>query len=340
MDNKVSFDISWQTLWRIFVFALGVVVLYFARDAVSVFLAAIVIALGLDPIVTFLEERRVSRLFGTLAIFLAALLILSVTIYFVVPVMIVEASSFIEDFNKIISALFGVGLPKAVIQNLGANLDKALGYLNAANISVTGAISTIVSKVVLILATILISFYLSVEKDGPEKLLKLILPNTYERTILGVFNRFKIKIRRWFGAQLALSLLMGVLVSVGLWLLGVRYFLVLGLLAAVFEIVPIIGPVLSGAVIFLVAIGDSLSLGLYSLLFAFLLQQFENHILIPVIMGRAMRVHPVIVIVSLLAGAEVAGFVGILLSVPIAVLAQETLNFIVERKSLKRPLDI
>ncbi|MEK9194508.1 MAG: AI-2E family transporter [Patescibacteria group bacterium] len=340
MDNKVSFDVSWQTLWRIFVFALGIVVLYFAREAVSVFLAAIVIALGLDPIVSFLEERRVSRLLGTLAIFLTGLLILSAVVYFVVPVLIVEAGSFLEEFNKIISVIFGVGLPKTVIQNLGANLDKALNYLNAANISVTGAISTIVSKAVLVLATLLISFYLSAEKDGPERLLRLILPNTYEKSILTVFNRFKIKIRRWFGAQLALSLLMGALVSVGLWLLGVRYFLVLGLLAAVFEIVPIIGPVLSGAVIFLVAIGDSLSLGLYSLLFAFLLQQFENHILIPVVMGRAMRVHPVIVIVSLLAGTEVAGFVGILLSVPIAVIAQETLSYLVEKKSQKRPLDI
>src|SRR3989442_214320 len=107
---------------------------------------------------------------------------------------------------------------------------------------------------------------------------------------------------------------MGVVVSIGMWLLGVKFPIVLGIIAAVFELVPIIGPVLSGSIMFLMAISDSVSLGLYTLLFAFIVQQLEGHVLIPIIMGRAMKIHPVMVIISLLAGGQTAGFFGIILS--------------------------
>ena len=93
-------------------------------------------------------------------------------------------------------------------------------------------------------------------------------------------------------------------------------------------------------VMVLVAVSQSFSLGLYALLFAFIVQQLEGHILIPIIMGRAMKVHPVVVIIALLAGAEIAGFVGIVLSVPIAVMAQETFNYFSEKKSSRTSLDI
>ena len=340
MESKVSFDVSWQSLWRVFIFFAIVLVFYFAREALGVLLASIVISLGLDPIVSWLEEKKINRLLGTLMVFFLGVLVLSTAVYFVVPVVIAEVSGFLEHFNKAVSAVFGFGLPKEFIKNVGLSLDKALGFLSAANISVTGAISTIVTKLILVLATVLISFYLSVEKDGTERLLKVLLPDAYEKPVLTVFSRFKNKIRRWFAAQLALSLIVGAIVIFGLWLLGVRYFLVLGFLAAIFELVPIIGPVLSGAVIFMVSVSDSVSLGLYSILFAFLVQQLENHILTPIIMGRAMKVHPVMVIIALLAGAEVAGFLGILLSVPIAVTAQETFNYLAERKSSRARLEI
>lgn len=340
MENKVLFDVSWHSLWRVFIFFAIVLVFYFAREALGVLLVSIVISLGLDPIVGWLEERKINRLLGTLIVFFLGVLVLSAAVYLVVPIVMGELSGFLAHFNKVISSVFGFGLPKEFIKNVGLSLDRALGFLTATNISVTGAISTVVTKLILFLATILISFYLSVEKDGTERLLKVLLPDAYEKPVLTVFSRFKNKIRRWFAAQLALSLIVGAVVVFGLWLLGVRYFLILGLLAAIFEIVPIIGPVLSGAVIFMVAVSDSVSLGFYSILFAFIVQQLENHVLTPIIMGRAMKVHPVMVIVSLLAGAQVAGFLGILLSVPIAVTAQETFNYLAEKKSSKVRLGI
>jgi predicted PurR-regulated permease PerM len=104
--------------------------------------------------------------------------------------------------------------------------------------------------------------------------------------------------------------------------------------------VPMIGPVITGLVSFLVAVSDSVSLGLYAVIFFFVIQQIEGNVLVPYIMGRAMNAHPVIVIVSMLAGAQIAGFVGIILSVPAAVLIQEIFNSLAERKDRRPQLDI
>ena len=129
---------------------------------------------------------------------------------------------------------------------------------------------------------------------------------------------------------------MGIIVSVGMWLMGVKYAIILGILAAIFELVPAIGPILVGFIAFVVAVSDSFSLGIYAVVFFFIVHQLENHIFIPIVIGKSMKIHPVVVIMALFAGGEIAGFIGIVLSVPIAVIAQEIFNYLAEQKD-QRP---
>lgn len=340
MEKETPFNISWNTLWRVFFFGAVLVILYLAREAVGVLLASIVISLGLEQFVGFLEEKKVPRILGVLIVFFLALLILAAVVYSVVPVIAGEIGGFFEFFNRALSAIFGFSLSDATIDLFKGSLEQALEFFRTSNISISGALSKVLNNFILVIATVLVTFYLMVEKDGVERFLKAILPNAYERTILTIFTRFKIKIRRWVLAQLALSIIVGVLTGLGTWLLGVRYPVVIGLLAAIFEIVPVIGPVLVGLLAFLLALSDSLLLGLYVLIFFTLVQQLESHILTPVIIGRTMKIHPVVVIVSLIGGAHVAGFVGVLLAVPIAVAAQEIVEYLSENKSQRPQLDI
>lgn len=326
------FEITWSSLWRVAIFA-GVALLFIlAREVIGLFIVAIVIALGLDPFVSALERHKVPRLLGTSIAFLLGIFVLGAAVYLVIPIVISELGSFVAHFNVSLRELFNVGLPESVIANVSGNLEQAFSFLSSSNFSVTGAIGSAFERLLFIIATIVISFYLTVEEKGTEQFLKVILPDVYERSVLSIFSRFKEKIRNWFTAQLGLSLAVGAIVTLGLWLLGVRYYLAIGLLAAVFEIVPIIGPIITGAVGFLVAIGDSWTLGLYTLILFFLVQQLENHILTPIVMGKAVKVHPVMVVMALLVGGSVAGLLGVLLSVPIAVMAQEVFNFLAERK--------
>ncbi len=333
-------EISWHTLWKLFIFALLVVGIILARHVIGVLFVAIVLSLALDPLVTFLEGKKIKRLLGTAIVFSTAAIILGLLVYFFIPILAIEATSFLKHIHEITYALFGIGLPNNLVDALILGREKIFDFLTSSDISITGTLKSIFSTGIFVIATVLISFYLCVEKEGTDRFLKVLLPDAYERPILKVFDRFKVKIRRWFAAQFLLSLIVGVIVAVGLWVLGVRYSILLGILAMAFELVPIIGPLLVGAIAFLVAVSDSFALGVYTLIFFILVQQFENHILTPAIIGKTMKVHPVVVIFSLLAGGKIAGFVGIILAVPLAVMAQEVFNYLAEEKGNRQKFEV
>lgn len=331
IDNRVHIDVSWATLLRIFVFFLIIAGLYLAREVVGVLLIGIVISLGLDPVVGWMEERKIPRLLGTIFAFLTGIIVLATVIYVVIPLVATEAGGFVQFINNTLASISNIHLPKEWMQSINVSVGDALGVLSA--IPVASVLGTIFSSTVMVIATILVSFYLTVDHNGTERLLRVMLPGVYESSVLHVFTRFKIKIRRWFAAQLLLSVMMALIVGFLMWILGVKYALVIGLLAGVFELVPMIGPIVTGAVAFGVAISDSAGLALWAILSFVILQQLENHILVPVVMGKTVRVHPVIVVISILMGGSIGGFIGIVLAVPVAVLAQEVFEFVSEKKN-------
>lgn len=337
MENrKIQLELNWKTLWQVIMFLCLLVVLYLGRRGIGVLLIAIVISAGVDPIVSFLERKKINRLLGTVSLFFVGVMIVATAVYAVIPIVVSEFGNFLNDINKVISSLIGVGLPQSIIKDISGSVRDALGFLTAANISITGTISSVLSNIVLFFGTIIISFYLTIDKAGTEDLLRVILPDAYEESVVKIFGRCNKKIRKWFSAQIILGLIVGLVVTLGLWILGVKYFLILGLLAFIFELVPVIGPILVGAVAFLVTVPQGAMLALYTLIFFIIVQQLENHVLIPLVMGKTINLHPVVVITSILIGGQVAGFFGVVLSVPIAVLSQEIFVFLSEEKKFRK----
>ncbi len=335
-EEAQPFQIGWRTFWRALFVIFFVYLLYQARKAVGVLCVAIVLSMGIDPAVSFLQTRlRFNRVLATVLIFLFGSGVLAGILFFTLPVVIGETVGFLGDFNQALSTLFGVALPPALVRDLSINLSSLVTFLGESRISLGAAVSRVLTPFIFILGTFVVSFYLCLERRGAEHLLRVMLPDFYEEAALRVFEKFKTKIRRWLGAQLVLSIIVGFVVGIGLWLLGVRYPLALGILAGAFEVVPIIGPILAGLFAVIVAFSDSSTLSLYVLIFFVVVQQLENHVLIPLFMGRTMKVHPVIVTISLLAGGQVAGFVGIFLAVPIAVLSQEIFAYMAEAKEAR-----
>lgn len=335
MKDILHLEIHWHTLWKVLIFCVMVWAIFLAREVLGVFFASIVISLGLDPVVSYLEKKGLNRILGTLVVFIGVFVMFGIAAYFIVPIFMVEASSFLKQFHDFSSAIFGIGFPENLVDAFTFSREKLFDYLSTVDVSVAEALTRFLTSAMLVIVTALTTFYLSIEKNGTERLLRVLLPDRYEGPVLKIFDRFKTKIRRWMAAQLSLSILIGVIVGVGLWLLGVRHSFVLGVIAAIFEIVPVIGPIFVGILAFFMAISDSFLLGIYAILFFFLVQQVENHLLLPIIMGKSMKVHPVVVIMSLLAGGKIAGLLGIILAVPIAVIIQEIFDYLAEKKDQK-----
>jgi predicted PurR-regulated permease PerM len=126
------------------------------------------------------------------------------------------------------------------------------------------------------------------------------------------------KVGAWLSAQLILAAVMGVFTAAGLWLIGVPYFYVVALIAAVGETIPIVGPIVAGITAVAIALSVSPKLALIVGVYFLLLHQLEANILVPKIMEKRVGVSPVTVIVALLIGVELWGLIGAILAIPTA----------------------
>jgi predicted PurR-regulated permease PerM len=337
MEQK-GLEISWVTLWRIFFFSLFVTLMFLGRRILLALFLSIVISSGLEAMVNFLEKRGLPRTLGVILIFLVGVIVIIITVYAIIPLVVIDANTIVIGLNKLAESW---GLAPFVnlkaTQSFSEFINRISTQFFSGDASPIGAFSNVVGSVVLGVSVIVISFYLSLSHDGVERFIRAVVPADYEETALRIYARSRRRIGIWFRSQLLLSALMAILVIVALTLLKVRYAFFIGLIAGIFELVPFVGPILAGSVATLSALTTSPILALYTLIAFVIIQQLENHVLVPVLVGRTVGMHPVIVIIALLIGIEAGGVLGILISVPAAVVFQEIIE---DWGSRKKPREV
>ncbi|MBI4094351.1 MAG: AI-2E family transporter [Candidatus Liptonbacteria bacterium] len=328
------FEISWSTLWKITFFLLVVAILFEGRQFLLALFLALVISSGLEAVVNFLERKGLPRAFGVILVFLAAIVGITFVLYTIVPTVIGELGSLFAGLRGAAGQL-GVDdfFAGEAAENFNRILSQLSGQFFAGDASPLLFFSQIVGGIGLVAAVFATSFYLSLSKDGVPRFIQAVFPADYEEAALRIYERSRRKIGMWFRIQLLLSLIMGLLVWIALTLLGVPHAFLLAVFTALFEIIPYVGPILSGAIAVAVSLNVSLPLALYTLLVFVGLQQLENNVLVPFLSGRSVGLHPVIVIAALFIGAQAGGFMGLLIAVPAAAVLQEVVE---EWSSAKR----
>lgn len=335
--RKNPFDISWASLWKILFFFLLVVVMFLGRRILLGLFLAIVISTGLEFLVNFLERRGVPRTFGVILIFLTGAIVTITAVYAVIPLLIVDLNSALAKLSELEAELpFAPFLGSRTAQSVSEFVSRFTAQFLSGDVSPLSAFSEIIGGVALGVSVIVTSFYLSLSRNGVERFLIAVTPADYEVAALRIYGRAVEKIGAWFRSQLLLSAIVGGLVLVSLLILGVRYAFLIALLTAIFELMPYIGPLFAGSVAVLAALTESPELALYTIVAFVLVQQIESHILVPLLVGRGVGLHPVIVIIALLMGAEIGGFLGILISVPAAVVLQEVVEDHSDQKQANR----
>ena len=331
-----GFEITWASLWRIVGMLLLFSVLYFAMDIWIAVLLAIVISSALDPSVSWLEKRRIPRIVSTLGIFILLIFILALILYAVVPIALSEVTVLLKSVGTIDIPALGLQSVSKIIAIINGGLENLTNVLLSGNVSFGSIISQFVGGATLAISTFVLSFYLTVDRDGVEKFLLAVLPPAYEEKILDVYFKTRTKIGSWLYGQIFLSLSIGFSAFIGLWLIGVKYSLVLGILTGIFEIVPFVGPIVSGAIAFLIAVASSFTAGIYVFLLYLLIHQVESLVLTPIFMRMTTSLHPAAVLISLLVGAKLFGVVGLILAVPVTVMLQELIEGWTVEKSRRR----
>ncbi|OGC84408.1 hypothetical protein A3F55_00310 [Candidatus Adlerbacteria bacterium RIFCSPHIGHO2_12_FULL_53_18] len=320
---------------------LTVAVLWFLRDLVLILLTAIVIASAIEPAVHALMRRKVSRLLSVILVYLLVASVFFGIIFFFVPPVLDDAAAFFAQLPTTLSELdFGAVTGGLLPDDIAATLSVAdilreistsLGGSTGGAIATLSAFFGGIASFVLI---VVFSFYFSVQETGVDDFLRVVTPIKEQAYVLHLWKRSQEKIGKWMQGQLVLAVIVGILVYLGLTILGVPYALLLAVLAAVFEIIPVFGPIFAaipGIAVALVHGGPTealLVIGLYVIV-----QQFEAHLIYPVVVKKVVGVPPLLVILALIVGYELAGFLGILLSVPIAGAIQEFVSDVDREKT-------
>lgn len=333
--TKIIFhDISVYTITKIVLVLLFFGFLYLLRDIIFILIFAVIIASGITPFANWLDEKKFPRILGVLMLYLSIFALALFLLSLVVPFVTGEINQLVKDLPRFINQV-SVSLEKAQessgryvdlfseIQNL---LDGFAGYLQASSQSAFNFVVSIFGGLFSFLAVVVLSFYLAVMRGGIESFIRAIVPREYEAEVLNVWRRSERKVGKWLQGQLLLALIVGLTVYVTLSIMGIRYALLLGIVAMILELVPSVGPVLAAVPAVILAFTQSTSLGLWVILAYIIIQQLENHILVPIVLGRTVGLNPVVVILALLIGFKLAGIVGIILSVPVAAIIVEILD--------------
>lgn len=323
MAEWQKIDISSSTIFRAVLILLGFWFLYLIRDILLILFAAVVISWTIEPLANRLQRFKIPRAVTVLLVYVSALTILSGVVSLLVPVIVSQIQSLAQILPAVVShvedwirvSVFQSPAAVAQVQDL---LTKFGDNLANIGVDVFARTRSVFSGIVSLLFVFVITFYLVLEREPLKKLFRILLPPEHHPYVEGIIDKARTKIGRWVRAQLILGIIVGSVVGISLWLLGVPFALLLGVIAGILEIIPTIGPVLAAVPGVIIGFSQGWVLGLVTLVLYWLVQQLENHILVPNIMRRAVGLNPLVTLIAVLLGARLIGVVGIILAVPAA----------------------
>lgn len=344
--TKTTISISTGTLFRVLLIGVLVLAVYKLRSLVLVLFTAIVIASFMQSALARVKKYVPNRSLAAFIIYFISISIFVGLFSVFIPVFLEEMSALVAQLgpyipsNSILNTFQSSSLTgaKDVATSIAGNASLGDVINNARNLAGTfsGGFLAIFSSafdgLFNMALIVIISFYLSVNEKGIENFLRIIIPAKFEEYVINLWQRTERKIGLWIQGQMLLGIIIGVLSYLGLTILGVKYSLVLALITACFELIPF-GMLLSVLPVLLFSYLDGgISLTAKVSVLYFMLHQFENYLIYPLIVKKVIGISPLIVIVSLLAGAELAGLWGVILAIPCAVLLLEFLDDVEKKK--------
>ncbi|HEV8103028.1 MAG TPA: AI-2E family transporter [Gaiellaceae bacterium] len=324
-------DLRPRTVLRVLLIVIAVAVtlevIWIARHIIAWVVISLFLALALNPLVGWIERR--TRLARAPAIGIAYLIVIIAIIAVgatFLPKLIDEVNGFVQATPSYVDDLTHgrgrlgfletkyqvVEKVRAQVKNGGAT--KILG-LSGAALSVTKSVITIIAATVTI---IFLTFFMLLEGGAWLERFFSLFPERSQKRWRAVGHDVYRTVGGYVTGNLLISVIAGVSVTIVLLIMGVPYAVALGLLVAVLDLIPLAGATVAGVIVVLVAFLHSVPAGIVLLVFIIAYQQLENHFLQPVIYGRTVELSPLVVLISVLVGAELAGILGALAAIPVA----------------------
>lgn len=342
--------------------------LYRVRIIFPPLVLALLIIYLLNPIVTRLERQGVNRTLGTILAYVVVLGSIFVLILAVTPLIQRQIDSFSEDwprfkleliesieegtaslnrrFNADLDAtqiLCFLGADEEVddhpLAPTDARCDEVTNQFRDRFVAQADRITDVGSSVLEVLLILilgpLLALYLIIDLPHLGRDLLSLVPETHRGEFADLGSKIARAVGGFFRGQLVVALIVGIMASIGFYLIDLPFWLVIGAIAGFTNLIPLVGPFIGGGLGFLVGtLSDGFGLGLKAAIVALVVQQIDNHIISPNVMRRTVQLHPVSVMLSLLAGGAVLGFWGVLLAVPAVAVAKLLLSHLWQTRVL------
>jgi len=329
------------------VLVIAVVKLY---NVILIILIAIVIASFVESAYKKIKPYIKNRSVAVFLIYVVSISIIVGLLSVFMPIFIEEMSLLVESLSQYIpnSSILNSFQPDTIMgakdvvsdishnASIGQVIKSTQIFINGFSGGFMDVFNQAFGGILNFVFVIIISFYLSITEKGIENFLRIITPRDSEEYIIGLWQRTEHKIGLWVQGQMLLGLIIGVLTYLGLTIIGVKYSLVLAIITAFCELIPfgiflaIIPATLFGF------LDGGITIAIIIMILYFILHQFENYLIYPLIIKKVIGISPLVVILSIIIGAELAGFMGVVLAIPIAVCLLEFLDDLEKKKILSK----
>lgn len=305
-------DISSKTVVFIAAFGILLWILFHILDIILLFFVAFILMSALNPLVERLRKWKVPKILAVLLVFLLTLAgIISLLTAGLSP-LVSQTGNLVQRLGETINSLLQTNIvDQSVIQ-------QEVSKFSAQVVSFT---LDLFKNLISWISVLVVTIYMLFDREKMENYVTSFFGERQDKVKI-LLRKIEDKLGAWLHGQVLLSAVVGTLVYIGLIILGVEYALPLAIIAALLEVVPVIGPIISA--IPAVLIGLTIS-PLFAALIGGLylaVQQIENQIIVPQVMKRAVGLNPLLVILAVSIGGRLLGIAGALLAVPIAVVIQ------------------
>lgn len=353
MDQNIKItkiSISNGSIIRVILFGVLFLALVKLTNIILIILTSIVIASFIGFAAKKMKKYIKNRTLAVFLIYFCSFAVVVGLLSVFIPVFISEMSALVTELAKYIpnssilnsfqadtiSGAKGVVTTISHNASIGEVINSAQGLVGSLSGGFLAIFSQAFGGVVNLLLIMIVSFYLSVTEHGIQNFLRIITPDTHEEYIIGLWLRTEHKIGLWMQGQMLMGVLAGMLTYLGLTIIGVKYSLVLSLLVVVAELIPF-GLILATIPGVLFAyIDGGVTIAAITALMYLILGQFETYLIYPLVVKKATGISPLVVIISILVGATLAGFWGVILAIPCAVCLLEFLDDLEKKKIIAR----
>ncbi len=322
-----------------------VIIIYFIYILWSVvlpFFFAMLFAYLLQPVFSYLQKKKVPPPLAIAIIYLILFGLIFFFLFCALPQFLAEGGNFLRYLPKIIShieqlwvnfvdSVERISLPDVVTKSVSNTGQRFVSYLEGTIANTANNIDDILRWLLYLALAPFLSYYMLRDKDLIKKKVIALLSPKERPEILRIAGEANRLLRQFVYGYLLVSLILGLLTAIFLYIIGVEYALVLGLIMAVADLIPYFGPFIGAVPAIVIAYGQSGKLALITAIGMVALQQLEGSVITPKVMGERIGLHPLVTIFAVLVGGYLFGIIGTVLAVPVTAILILVIKYIYGR---------